>query len=60
MNFLFVSGVILANASLDIAFHDIHLVTFSKTFILFILTVCSIKVIEDVAAKNNDEYIKMF
>ena len=36
------------------------MVTFSKTFILFILTVCNIIVIEDVAAKNNDEYIKMF
>jgi hypothetical protein len=51
------SGVVLANASLDIAFHDKHLVLFSITIILFTLAVNSIK-IENKA--NNAEYIKMF
>jgi cytochrome c oxidase subunit 1 len=37
------SGVVLANASLDIAFHDKHLVLFSITIILFTLAVNSIK-----------------
>ena len=45
------SGVVLANASLDIAFHDKHLVFFS----MFILT--ANKYIEK---KINTEYIKMF
>jgi heme/copper-type cytochrome/quinol oxidase subunit 1 len=51
------SGVVLANASLDIAFHDKHLVLFSITLIVFTLTVNNIN-IENRA--NNAEYIKMF
>ena len=52
------SGVVLANASLDIAFHDKHLVMFSITLILFTLRVNSIKAIDNIT--NNAEYIKMF
>jgi cytochrome c oxidase subunit 1 len=51
------SGVVLANASLDIAFHDKHWVLFSITIILFILTVNNMKV---ESKANNTEYIKMF
>ena len=51
------SGVVLANASLDIAFHDKHLVLFSTTLILFTLNLNNLKV--ENRAKNA-EYIKMF
>ncbi len=51
------SGVVLANASLDIAFHDKHLVLFSITLILFTLNLNNLKV--ENRAKNA-EYIKMF
>ena len=51
------SGVVLANASLDIAFHDKHLVLFSITTILFALAVSNIKVYNKA---KNAEYIKMF
>jgi heme/copper-type cytochrome/quinol oxidase subunit 1 len=51
------SGVVLANASLDIAFHDKHLVLFSMTTILFILIVNNLKL---ESKTNNTEYIQMF
>lgn len=35
MNFLFVSGVVLANASLDIAFHDTILIISYTILVLF-------------------------
>jgi heme/copper-type cytochrome/quinol oxidase subunit 1 len=49
------SGVVLANASLDIAFHDKHFVLLSAT--LFTINVN--KIIVD-NKTNNAEYIKMF
>ena len=51
------SGVVLANASLDIAFHDKHLVLFSITLILFTLNLNNLKVVN---RAKNAEYIKMF
>jgi cytochrome c oxidase subunit 1 len=53
------SGVVLANASLDIAFHDKHVVLFSMTTILFIY--CYAQNNLKVESKtNNTEYIQMF
>ena len=51
------SGVVLANASLDIAFHDKHLIIFSISIILF-TKIKNIKTNQDIA--ENAEYIKMF
>lgn len=48
------SGVVLANASLDIAFHDKHLVLSSTVILL------SNKQIDNEYKSDNDEYIKMF
>jgi cytochrome c oxidase subunit 1 len=53
------SGVVLANASLDTAFHDKHII-FDKHIILFSLTLLALN---DKKVKNNiynDEYIKKF
>jgi cytochrome c oxidase subunit 1 len=50
------SGVVLANASLDIAFHDKHLVLFSITLILAV----NINSTKTENKANNAEYIKMF
>jgi cytochrome c oxidase subunit 1 len=50
------SGVVLANASLDIAFHDKRLILFST--ILFAANVNNKFIVENKA--NNAEYIKMF
>jgi hypothetical protein len=49
-----VSGVVLANASLDIAFHDTVLISSYSTVALLL----AIKKNED--SKESDEYIKMF
>lgn len=74
MNFFFVSGVVLANASLDIAFHDMVLIEFISIIILNFLTTNYYK---DSLSINNDttdllasanatinnnynEYVKMF
>jgi heme/copper-type cytochrome/quinol oxidase subunit 1 len=63
------SGVVLANASLDIAFHDKHWVLFLITFILcFACFAYSTKhakhaEVNSIKVKgkaNNAEYIKMF
>ena len=50
------SGIILANASIDTAFHDKHLLAFSCT--LFYLYIVIDKSYEKI--KINNEYIKMF
>jgi hypothetical protein len=50
-----VSGVVLANASLDIAFHDTVLISSYSTVALLLP---AIKKNED--SKEIDEYIKMF
>jgi hypothetical protein len=50
-----VSGVVLANASLDIAFHDTVLISSYSTVALLLP---AIKKNED--SKESDEYIKMF
>ena len=52
------SGVVLANASLDIAFHDKHLIFFSTSSVLYTLIVNNVKCLE--SKSNNTEYIKMF
>lgn len=71
MNFLFVSGVVLANASLDIAFHDTILII-SYTILVLFHTVTTIfekknegslknDLLENTNSLiNDDEYIKMF
>jgi cytochrome c oxidase subunit 1 len=52
------SGVVLANASLDIAFHDKHF--FYCTALLGIISL-GIKTLDEVnKIKINNEYIKMF
>jgi heme/copper-type cytochrome/quinol oxidase subunit 1 len=54
------SGVVLANASLDIAFHDtIFFASYSILFLLY--TVAQIENNKDSEiSENNNEYIKMF
>jgi cytochrome c oxidase subunit 1 len=53
------SGVVLANASLDIAFHDRSLVYFTYIFCLRILI--SKRYISDIKQNRDlNEYIKMF
>jgi cytochrome c oxidase subunit 1 len=63
------SGVVLANASLDIAFHDKHLVLFSMTIVLFISCVVHASQSKKYASvinfkveskTNNSEYIQRF
>ena len=53
------SGVVLANASLDIAFHDKHFIYlyFSLTFAL---SVIKIKNPKKLISVNNNEYLKMY
>jgi heme/copper-type cytochrome/quinol oxidase subunit 1 len=68
MIFYFVSGVVLANASLDVAFHDtINFVGYSILFISTLTTLLNEKI--DLNIKydfknefydNYNEYIKMF
>jgi len=53
--YIYVSGVVLANASLDIAFHDTVLISSYSTVALLLP---AIKKNED--SKESDEYIKMF
>jgi hypothetical protein len=55
---LFVSGVVLANASLDIAFHDKHFFLFS-VFTMLLIDIKNSNVKIDNKIYNN-EYIKMF
>jgi len=54
------SGVVLANASLDIAFHDKHFIYFSYSFIATIplMVKCYDKI--TISKYNDTEYIKMF
>jgi hypothetical protein len=61
MNFLFVSGVVLANASLDIAFHDT--VFISLFSLIFSNNKFDLNSSDDdikLAIKLDNEYIKMF
>jgi hypothetical protein len=52
------SGVVLANASLDIAFHD--KILFYSISTLFLPLITNIKNDRDKSIKNNSEYLKMF
>jgi cytochrome c oxidase subunit 1 len=54
------SGVVLANASLDIAFHDKHFIYFSYSFIATIPYM--VKYYDRITSSkyNDTEYIKMF
>jgi heme/copper-type cytochrome/quinol oxidase subunit 1 len=63
------SGVVLANASLDIAFHDKHLVLFSIIIVLFISCLvhfsqskkyASVNIFKVESKTNNSEYIQRF
>ena len=54
------SGVVLANASLDIAFHDKHLIYFSNYFMVILPLQVTAKEISIDSKKEFNEYIKMF
>src|SRR5208282_4703554 len=54
------SGVVLANASLDIAFHDKHLVNFYFLFIAILPLIDKYKKIKVRNKLNNSEFVKMF
>jgi heme/copper-type cytochrome/quinol oxidase subunit 1 len=55
------SGVVLANASLDIAFHDKHFICFSFSFIVTLpLLEKYKKVLINSKLDDYNEYIKMF
>jgi len=54
------SGVVLANASLDIAFHDKHLIYFSNYFMVILPLQVTAKEISFDSKKEFNEYIKMF
>ena len=54
------SGVVLANASLDIAFHDKHLVNFYFLFIAILPLIDKYKKIKVRNKFNNSEFVKMF
>jgi len=53
------SGVVLANASLDIAFHDKHLIYFNYFMVILPLQVTAKEIPID-SKKEFNEYIKMF
>ena len=53
------SGVVLANASLDIAFHDKHLIYFNYFMVILPLQVTAKEISID-SKKEFNEYIKMF
>jgi heme/copper-type cytochrome/quinol oxidase subunit 1 len=54
------SGIVLANASLDIAFHDTILIILFSTLMVHLFSINYDYKMSDLSNNNYEEYIKMF